>query len=274
MKTISTMGLLALLVAVPLGLKAGEQTSSMNNEQSCTGTLTALNPQDNTMAVRPPLWFARTFHIGQKCAVSSLDKSSAVLSDLRPGEKVEIRYQNVQGVLVADRITERALRYDGTVRDVNQKDGTVTMAQAPLYAPFRAPQVFHTAANCGIVMPDGRSGALAQLNSGDRITVLYDLPGSSSVAYRITDRSLTAVAVVDSIDPTDRTLQAKEKTGDVRFDLANDCQILLKGEGEKPGELKDLALGQPYKLTYERVNGVDVLERIAPPGATQTASRN
>ena len=175
MKTISKMTLLSLLVALPLGVKAGDQTASMNNEQRCNGTLTAVNAQDNTMTVRP-LWFNKTFHIGQNCAVSALDKSTAAVSDLRPGEKVEIRYQDVQGVLVANRITERALRYDGTVQEVNQKNGTVTMAEAPLYTPFHAPQVFHTADNCGIILPDGQSGVLGQLKSGDRITVIYELP--------------------------------------------------------------------------------------------------
>jgi len=272
MKTITRFGFLALLLSLPPGGMAAPQAAVSSNEESCAGTLTAIHTQDHTITVRRML-MDKTFHLGQHCAVSALDKKDAVVSDLRPGEKVEIRYQNVEGILVADQIAEKALRYDGAVQAVDQKAGTVTMQEAPLYVPFHAPQMFRLAAGCEIVLPDRHDGTLAALQPGDRISVIYELPGGAPVAYRIRDRSLTLVGVVAAVDPSNHTLKAREKSSEIKFELADDCQIILNGE--KPGHLKDLVLGQPCKFTYENVNGVEVLDRIVPANAakpTQTAS--
>ncbi len=272
MKTITRLGFLALLLSLPPGGMAAAQAAVANTEKSCAGTLTAIHTQDNTITVKRML-MNKTFHLGQHCAVSALDKKDAVVSDLRPGEKVEIRYQNVEGVLVADQIAEKALRYDGAVQAVDAKAGTVTMQEAPLYVPFHAPQMFRLAAGCGIVLQDGHDGTLAALQPGDRISVIYELPGGAAVAYRIKDRSMTMVGVVAAVDPSDHTLQAREKSGQIKFEMGDDCQIILNGQ--TPGHLKDLVVGQPYRFTYEHVNGVDVLDRIVPASGakpTQTAS--
>ena len=59
-----------------------------------------------------------------------------------------------------------------------------------------------------------------------------------------------------------------------QFDIADHCRIILNGE--KVGKLKELALGQEYRFTYEPVNGVNVLERVtsvqeAKPAETAAA---
>ncbi len=261
MNSITRYGALALMIALPLGVRAGQQPGGTTNEKTWFGTVGAVNTQDNTLTVKRG-WFTKTFSIGEHCAVAAIDKKEAALSDLSPGERVLVRYQNAEGVLVADRIVERALRYEGTVQAMDQKAATVTMEQAPLYRPFHAPAMFRIASDCGVRLWDGREGTVAEVRPGDRILVIYQLPGGSPVAYRIRDKSATFVGTVEAIDLSDRTVKARELLGEKKFELGNNCQIVRPDE--KAGHLKDLMLGQKYQFTYEAVNGVNVLDRIAP----------
>jgi hypothetical protein len=172
------------LTALPISVRAGQQTAEMNNGKSWEGTLTAVDTQDNT--VKGKRWdVTETFHLGRNCAIAAIDKKEAALSDLRPGEKVRIHYQNAEGVRVADCIVEKALRYDGTVQAADSKAGTVTMAETPLYKPFHGPQTFRMATDCRVILANGADGTLADLGPGDRIAVTYELPGG--VPGRVSD---------------------------------------------------------------------------------------
>ena len=68
--------------------------------------------------------------------------------------------------------------------------------------------------------------------------------------------------MIEAIDLPERTVKAKEILGEKKFDVGDDCQVIL-GNG-KTGHLKDLVLGHRYQFTYEDVNGVNVLSRIVP----------
>jgi Cu/Ag efflux protein CusF len=261
------------MAALPVGLKADQAQAERNHEKTWTGTLTAVNAQNKTLTGKEWL-VTKTFNLGGNCPIATLDKQQAALSDLRPGEKVKVYYEDVEGVLVARRIAECPLHYDGIVHSVEPKTGTVMMEEAPLYQPFRAPHTFRIASDCKLLMRNGQNGTLADVQPGDRISVLYELPGGSPIAYRIRDRSLAVIGTVEAIDFTTRRVQAREAAGEKPFAVANHCRIILSGE--KTGTLKDLATGHRYKFTYEEVNGVNVLDRIAPvQGAkpAETASR-
>ena len=268
MNSITRCGFLALMIALPLSVRAGQQPGRTANEKTWYGTVTAVNTRDHTLTVKR-VWFTRTFNIGEHCAIAAIDKKEAALSDFSPGEKVRVHYQNAEGVLVADRITERALRYEGTVQAVDQEARTVTMEQAPLYRPFHAPAMFRIGSDCRVRLWNGREGTVAEVRPGDRILVIYELPGGSPVAYRIRDKSSTFVGTVEAIDLSDQTVKAKELLREKKFELGNDCQIVRPDQ--KAGHLKDLVLGQKYQFNYEDVNGVDVLNRIAPVQEGQPA---
>ncbi len=268
MNTIRTLGILVLTVALPQGLEAAQQPAGTNHEKCWRGTVSAIDTRDNTIAVKRA-WLTKKFNVGEHCAITAIGKKEAALTDLRPGERVRIRYQNAEGVLVADRIAERALHYRGTVSAIDQQNGTVTMEQAPLYRPFRAPERFHTAKDCEVTLWNGHAGTLAELHPGDRISVTYERPDGSPTAYRIEEKSRTLVGAVDAIDLSARTVKARQTLGETKFNLGDDCRIVVNGE--KAGQLKDLALGRSYQFTYEQVNGVNVLERIAPAQAGKPA---
>jgi hypothetical protein len=260
MNTIMKYGFVALLAALPVSVRAGEQT--------WTGTITAVNGQEKTLTGKSFL-FSKTFNLGDHCAIATVDNREASLTDLRPGEQAKVHYRDVEGVLVADRITAKALHYTGRIKAIDPTAKTVTMEEAALYEPFKAPRMFHVATDCKVKLSNGESGTLAALQPGDRIMIIYELPGDSPVAYRIRDEDLTFVGKLDAIDLSARTLKAKQMSTEKHFDLADHCRVILNGE--KSGQLKDLALGQDYRFTYQSVNGVNVLDRVSSAEAAKPA---
>ena len=106
MNAMTRVGLVFFISALPLGVNARESIAGTTPARTWKGTVTEVNAQDNTLEGRR--WLAaKTFTIGEHCAISAVDKPDAGLSDLHAGEKVKVRYQNVQcvnGVNLADRI--------------------------------------------------------------------------------------------------------------------------------------------------------------------------
>ncbi len=259
---------LLALTALPPALRAGEKPAGMNREHTWTCTLSAVNAADKTVAGKHWLTI-RTFHLGENCVIAGLNDKNAELSDLHSGEKVRIRYQGSEGVWVADRITVKPLRYAGRVRSVDGKAGTVTMEQTPLRQPFEAAKTFRLAESCKVALADGGHGALADLQPGDRLDIIYELPGGAPVAYQIRDQSSTFTGTLDAIDLSDRSVKAKATLGKREFSLADKCQIRLP---DRPrGSMNDLTVGQRYRFTYQVINGVNIVERIVPAQETKSA---
>ncbi len=259
---------MAFLAALPLGLNAEPQPAVKSHETTWTGTIISVDARGNTFTAKRGLR-DRTFILGEKCAISTLDRKAAALGDLRPGEEVEVRYQHLAGVRIVDRIAERALRYEGTVQSVDPQAKTVTMAEVPLYQPFRAPRTFHLAADGKVMLREGHDGTLADVQPGDRVSIIYNVPGGARVAYSIRERTSRIVGTVETVNLAARTVKAKATSGEQAFVLGNDCQVMLNGE--KKGQLQDVMPGSKYRFTYQEANGVNVLERIAPVPEAQVA---
>ena|ERR1051326_7129684 len=268
MKTLARVGLIGITVALPLMVSADEQIAGTKNDEDWNATLTAVNAEHGSITAKS--WFiTRTFRTGDNCAITALDKKHATLSDLCPGEKVKIRYQNVEGVLVADRITEKGLRYSGTVEAVDPNTSTLTLENR---VNSKAPphhKSWSVASDCKVVLHDGKTGTISDVKPGDMVTLIYELPYGSAVVYRIRDESSIFTGTIDAIDLLDRTVKAKEMFGEKKFDLAKHCQIIVNGR--ENGDMRDLVLGQQYRFTYEGVNGVNVVNRITPTQETKPA---
>ena len=268
MKTIMKLGAGLLLAVVPAGAQANPEPAPISHEKCWTGDVTVVNTQNKTLTGEH--WqFSKTFYLGEKCPISTVDNHDATLSDLRPGEKVRIRYRSVEGVLVADRIVEEALHYKGTVQSVDPNTHTLTMAEAPLYQPFHAAERFHIAGDCKVILSNGREGSWNDVQPGDHISVVYELPRGSQVAYRIRERTATFEGLAGTIDLSTRTLEAKEGSSEKQFAVGDHCQVILSGD--RTGQLKNVMPGQEYRFTYETGNGINVLDRIAPVPATAAA---
>jgi hypothetical protein len=109
---------------------------------------------------------------------------------------------------------------------------------------------------------DDRNGSLEDVKVGHQVTVVYELPGHSPVARAIEQTSATFVGTLNAIDASARTVKAKQLIGDKKFNLADNCEIVVNG---KPGgSLSDLRLGQKLALSYDEIDGVNVATRIAP----------
>ena len=272
MRKIAKCGLLLVSAALALSVKADQQATETIKEKAWTGFLTAVNVRNQTLTARHGL-LTRVFNLGGKCPITTMDKQAAALADLVPGEKVQIHYQEVGGVLVANRVAEQALRYDGRLHAFDPQVAALTMEQAPVLKPFRAPKTFHMAADCKVLLRNGDKGSVADLQPGGRVSVIYNLAHGTPVAYRIRDLSLEFVGTVKGIDLEGRTVEAGEKSATKKFKLADNCRLVLGNE--KLGRPKDLQVGQKYRFTYEQVNGINVVDWIAPtgqPSPTETAS--
>jgi len=268
MNSINKFGSMLLTLMLPLSVVASQQSHRTKHEERWTGTLISVNAQDKTLTAER--WnLTHTFHLGDQCAISTVDDRHAALADLRPGETVRIRYRDVQGVRVVDRVTEKPLHYRGTVQSFDPTTRTLTMAEAAFFRPFREPDQFQLASDCKVTLWNGDDGKLTDIHPGDRIFMVYEVPNRSQVAYRIHERTTSCQGVADAVDLPARTLAVKGKFGEKQFALGDDCRIILSGD--KNGHLKDVVPGQRYRFTYEDVNGINVLDQITPVPPAKSA---
>jgi hypothetical protein len=270
MKSMMGVSIGAALAMVSAVAKADPRPAGNLDEQIWTGTLSSVNAQDDTVTIR--LWLGEdTFHLGKDCSISTLEQERASVAALRPGEEVSIRYRNVDGVLVADRVADVALQADGTVSGLNLKAGVITLKEAPLYRPFRKSDSFQIPKDCKFRLANGREGTLADLQRGDHLIVTYEFPGESPVAYRILDKSSTCTGTVVELNIPGGTLRAREGAAERIFALSPDCQVILAGP--TTASFKGVHLGRTYRFTYEEMSGVRILERIAAaePKLSKTA---
>ena len=96
----------AAAAAVALLSLAASQRASGNDMQRCPqgkdpsrATSSPLIP-GQTLSVKG-LFFTRNFSTATDCKVSFQDKPDASLAELRPGQKVYVRYERDNGVLIA-----------------------------------------------------------------------------------------------------------------------------------------------------------------------------
>jgi hypothetical protein len=66
---------------------------------------------------------------------------------------------------------------------------------------------------------------------------------------------------LSAIDVPARTVKARHLLGNKRFNLADGRAIVLNGNG--PGQLSDLRIGQKVTFSYEERDGVNMVNRIA-----------
>lgn len=266
MNTMTTLGSLVLISILSVSAKADQQTPETRHEKTWRGTLTEVNPQNHT--IKCERWMVtEAFRVGDHCVVSAVDKRDAALSDLHPGEKVEIQYQNAEGVRVAERIAERELCYVGRVRYVDRKDRIVTIENKAFH------KTFSFAGDCEVVRSDGKRGTIDDVRPGFKVTVTYETPGGAPIAYRVREESVTLVGKLVAIDLPDRTLKVTEGSSEKTFTAGKECRIVVNRKVN--ARLTDLALGQDYRLTFENIDGVNVVASITPasePNLTETAS--
>lgn len=249
------IGLAVLSAVSAWSVRADEQAAMKQKEKSYSGIIDRVDAKEKTVKLKGML-FTRTFNIADNCEFSLGDKKDATLDDLRAGQKVDVQYKDASGVLVANRFTQEELSYVGTVQAIDRNAHTLKLSHSGLHKTFELP------GDCRVVLRDDRSGSLEDVKVGHQVTVVYELPGGSPTAREIEQTSATYVGTLDAIDASARTVKAKHFVGDRKFSLADNCKIVVNGKSG--GKLSDLRLGQKLVLNYEAVDGVNVVNRIAP----------
>ncbi len=175
-----------------------------------------------------------------------------------------IGYQDVHGVLAADRIAQEAMRDHGMVKAID------LARQQLVLRHWDHDRAFTLAKDCNVVLHDQESGALDNIKPGDHVAVVYETPGGSDVVCQIARTSASFTGSVAAIDLPHRAVSVEGVFGAKQFSVANDCSIVMNNTTEAP--MTELRPGQRLTVSYDEVNGVNVADRIAPAEGAREAT--
>jgi len=238
-------------------------TAAAKSEKSYTGTVTSVDPKEHVLNVKGWTMMTKAFNLGASCLVSQLGKDNATANDLRAGEKVSVSYQDVHGVLIASRVEQEPMRFEGMVKEINNDKHTVTLHRTALDKDIQLPS------DCKIVLRDGRTGTLADIQAGYHVTVTYEMPGGTPTAREIARTSIPFTGTLTAIDLTDNTVKAKAPFDSKKFILADNCAIVINGRAD--GKLGDLKPNDKLLFSYDEINGVNVVNRIGPANVPENS---
>jgi len=226
-------------------------------EKTITGTVSTVNPQDHTLETKGALWWMNhKFNLGDSCAYLLPDNKPGTINDLRPGQRIQVRYEDAGGVLVADRIAQLALRNEGMVKAIDPVRHTLT-----IHVRIQD-KTFQLANECQVVLRNDQPGTLADIQPGEHVTVTYELPGHQPTARQIAQTSQSFTGALVALDVPDRTVKAQDGLQTKKFNLADHCAIVVNGQLD--GRLDDLKPNDRLVFSYDVINGVNIVSRIAP----------
>ena len=254
---------LSMLTAVePIRVSADPQATAAKQDETYTGTVTSVDLKERVLVVKG-LVRSKTFNLGDNCSFTYVDKGAGTLSGLRSGQKVTVSFQNANGVLVVNRVEQKPLRLEGTVKAIDPEKRTVTLNHRALSKTFRIKE------DCAVTLRNDKSGMLADIQPGHIVTVTYETPEGGATAWQIAQTSAAFTGSLTAIDLNDRTLKAKHAFGTKKFNVADNCTIIVNGKTD--GKLRDLKPGDDLAFSYDVVNGVNVVNRIATLESTAEA---
>jgi hypothetical protein len=247
----------ALTTLAALSTSADQATMTAHSEKSYTGTIASVDAAGKVMDVKGPL-FHKKFNLGDTCTYMFPGKINGTATDLRPGQRVKVAYENAQGVLIADDITQKLMHYEGVVQSLDPQRHLLIVRHR------MADKTFQIAGDCFVALHDDKPGTLANVRTGEHVTVTYETPAGTATARQIGQTSLTFTGELTAVDLSDRTLKAKALLSTRKFDLAEGCSIVVNGKPS--GHLRDLKPGDRLTISYDDINGVCVANRIAEGG--------
>lgn len=242
-----------LTAAAVIRASADQQTTATKHSTSYTGTVKSVDPKKHVLGVKGVM-LSKTFNLGDSCEYVFVAKGAGTINDLRRGQKITVYYQNAHGVLVANRIEQRLLRYEGTVRAIDRETRTLTLHHRAM------DKTFLIAGDCAVMLRGNKSGTLAAVTPDIRVSVIYETPNGTRTAREIHQTSATFTGTLTAIDLNNRTLKAKHVFGTKEFNLADGCNITLNGKSD--AQLRDLKPGDNLAFNYDVVNGINVVNRI------------
>lgn len=258
---------LSMLTAMAAYRASADQTATtVKPEKTYTGTIVSIATKERMLDVKG-LMLSKKFNLGDACAYIILSKGVGAIGDLRPGQRVTVSYQDANGVLIADRVAQQPMREEGMIKAIDPAQHTLTLSLRAGDKTFQLP------ADCQIVLRGGKSGTLADIQTGNHVTVTYEIPNEKVTAREIAQTSVTFTGDLTAIDLGQKTLKAKTMFTAKKFNVGDNCAILVNGKPE--GKLSDLTLNKKFVFSYDDINGINVVNRIAPvetPKETETTA--
>ncbi len=246
----------ALAASLAFGAAADSPTPAGKAEKTWTGTVTSVDPNEH-MVESKGLFLSKKFNLGSACTYAMLESKTGSANDLRPGEKVTITYQDAGGVLVADRIEQLPMQYEGMVKAVDPANHTMTVHD-------HGDRTFQIANGCAVALREDKPGTLADIQVGNHVTVTYETPGNKPTVREIAQTSATFAGTLTAVDLDERTVKAKTLFDTKKFNLADNCAIVINGKTD--GRLSDLKPEDKLVFSYDEIDGINVVNRIAPAG--------
>jgi predicted RNA-binding protein len=251
----------AVVSVATIRAAADPSAVSIKPDRSYTGTIVNVDLPENTVKVKGWAFWDKTFNLGDNCAYALLENKDGTANELRPGEKVTVNYQNAHGVLIADSVRQQAMQFEGMVTKIDPAKHTLM-----LHRPGLDKQL-SIADGCNIVLRGDKAGTLADIHPGNHVTVTYETPGGTPMARQIAQTSMAFTGTLTAIDLGERTVKARTMFDSKKFNVADDCAIVINGRPD--GKLSDLKPDEQLVFNYDEINGVNVVNRIAPAEARE-----
>jgi hypothetical protein len=249
-----------LTLAGALASPAEDTDTNAIPHKSYTGTIVSVDTKEHTLGLEG-FFTSKTFNLGDNCTYTLVDKGAGVIGDLHPGQRVEVVYQEMHDVFVADRVTQEPMCYEGTVKACDPAQRTIT-----LHTRGRD-KLFPIAGDCKVVLRGDKPGSLADVQAGNYVTVTYETPNDKPTVRKITQTSETYTGSLTAIDLESKTVKAKSLFDTKKFNLGDNCAIVI--DGKINGRLSDLKPNDKLVFSYDEINGVNVASRIGLVGRVQ-----
>jgi len=250
----------ALTMAGALASSADDTATNEIPHKSYTSTVVSVDAKEH-MLVLEGFFSSKTFNLGGNCTYTFVDKGAGVIGDLHPGQRVEVVYQEAHDVLVADCVTQEPMCYEGTVKACDPVGRTIT-----LHGRGRD-RTLPIAGDCKVMLRNDKSGSLANIQTGNYVTVTFETPDGKPIARKITQTSEMYTGSLTAIDLDTKTVKAKSLYDTKKFNLGDNCAIVI--DGKINGRLADLKTNDKLVFSYDEINGVNVANRIALVGRVQ-----
>ena len=242
---------------------ASANAAAAKPDKTYTGTIVSVDQKEHMLEAKSFPFSNKKFNLGDTCTYTIVGQDTGTVGDLRPGQKVTVSYQDAHGVLVADRVTQQPMRDEGMVKAIDPATQTLTLHLAVVDKKFQLP------ADCEVTLRGDRAGTIADIQPGNHVLITYEVPNGKATARQIAQTSETFTGDLTAIDLDQKTLKAKAMFATKKFTMGDDCAVVINGKPN--GKLTDLKPGESLTFSYDIVNGVNVVNRIAPANGSGSA---
>ena len=242
---------------------ASANATAAKPDKTYTGMIVSVDPKEHMLEVKSFPFSDKKFNLGDTCAYTIVGQDTGTVGDLRPGQKVTVGYQDAHGVLVADQVTQKPMQDEGMVKAIDPATQTLTLHLGVMDKKFQLP------ADCEVTLRGDKAGTVADIQPGNHVLITYEVPEGKATARQIAQTSETFTGDLTAIDLDQKTMKAKAMFATKKFNVGDDCAVVINGKPD--GKLTDLRPGESLMFSYDNINGVNVVNRIAPANGSGSA---